>query len=95
MHRRQFLTSLLALPFLGFPLGQMDGISIGGWYFKVGSELDCGIFLTLRATHKTEVSGGLYTFFYDYIVDDEWLADFKESTAIFGCHSVWLPVVVK
>lgn len=30
----------------------------------------------------------MYTFFYDYMVDDQWLADFKESTAIFGCTKV-------
>ncbi len=90
MHRRQFLASLLALPLLGLPISQPEGISIGGWYFKGGSGLDCGTFLAFRAiiVDTTGGTGGLYTFFYDYLVDDEWLADFKESTAIFGCTKV-------
>ena len=119
MHRRQFLASIMSLPLLLTPwqrcrpcpsyslLPSSEGISIGGWYFKGGSELDCGTFLTFRAIiadTKAGGTGGLYTFFYDYLVDDKWLADFKESTAIFGCtkveggivpNGIWLPMVVR
>ncbi len=92
MHRRQFLASFLALPFLG--LGQVEGISIGGWYYRANG-LDCGTFLTFRAVLTDQAMSGLYTFFYDYLVDDQWLADFKESTVTFGCNSVWLPMVTR
>ena len=95
MHRRQFLALLLALPLLGFPISQPAGISIGGWYYRVGNGLNCGTFLAFRAIITDSGTGGLYTFFYDYLVDDQWLADFKESTAIFGCKGIWLPVVAR
>ncbi len=94
MHRRQFLTSLLSLPLVGLPLTfvfQPYGYTIGGWYTVPG--LTCAEFRVTREGEPEVLSSGVYTFQYDYPVDDSWLADFRASTVLFGCNTVWLPVV--